>query len=35
MKVFLTCAAGFVGMHAAQLLLACGDEVLGLDNLNG
>ena len=34
MKVFLTGAAGFIGMHVAQLLLARGDEVVGIDNLN-
>ena len=30
----MTGAAGFVGMHVAQSLLARGDEVAGLDNLN-
>jgi UDP-glucuronate 4-epimerase len=34
MKILLTGAAGFIGMHAAQRLLARGDEVVGLDNLN-
>ena len=34
MKVLLTGAAGFIGMHAAKRLLARGDEVLGIDNLN-
>ncbi len=34
MKVLLTGAAGFIGMHVAQRLLARGDEVVGLDNLN-
>jgi len=34
MKILLTGAAGFIGMHVAQRLLARGDEVLGLDNLN-
>jgi len=34
MKVLLTGAAGFIGMHCAQRLLARGDEVVGVDNLN-
>ena len=34
MKVLVTGAAGFIGMHAAQALLARGDRVVGLDNLN-
>lgn len=34
MKVLLTGAAGFIGFHTAQILLARGDEVVGLDNLN-
>ncbi len=34
MKVLLTGAAGFIGMHVAQRLLARGDEVVGVDNLN-
>jgi len=33
-KVLITGAAGFIGMHVAQLLLARGDQVVGLDNLN-
>jgi UDP-glucuronate 4-epimerase len=34
MKVLLTGAAGFIGMHTAERLLARGDEVIGIDNLN-
>lgn len=34
MKVLVTGAAGFIGMHASQRLLARGDEVVGFDNLN-
>jgi UDP-glucuronate 4-epimerase len=34
MKVLLTGAAGFIGMHVAQRLLARGDEVVGVDSLN-
>ena len=34
MKVLVTGAAGFIGMHVCQLLLARGDTVLGIDNLN-
>lgn len=34
MKVLITGAAGFIGMHVAQILLARGDEVVGIDNLN-
>jgi len=34
MKILLTGAAGFIGMHTAKRLLARGDEVIGLDNLN-
>jgi UDP-glucuronate 4-epimerase len=34
MKVLLTGAAGFIGLFTAQRLLARGDEVVGLDNLN-
>ena len=34
MKVLVTGAAGFIGMHVARLLLERGDEVVGIDNLN-
>lgn len=34
MKVLLTGAAGFIGMTTALRLLARGDEVVGVDNLN-
>ncbi len=34
MKILLTGAAGFIGMHTAQRLLARGDTVVGVDNLN-
>ena len=32
--VIVTGAAGFVGFHVAQALLARGDQVIGIDNLN-
>ena len=31
---WLTGAAGFIGMHVAERLLAAGDDVLGVDDLN-
>ncbi len=34
MKVLITGCAGFIGMYVAERLLARGDEVLGIDNLN-
>lgn len=34
MKTLITGAAGFIGMHVAQILLSRGDEVVGVDNLN-
>ena len=34
MKILVTGIAGFIGMHVAQRLLARGDEVVGIDNLN-
>jgi UDP-glucuronate 4-epimerase len=33
-RILVTGAAGFIGMHVSQRLLAAGDEVVGLDNLN-
>ena len=33
-KVLITGAAGFIGFHLAKRLLAQGDEIVGLDNLN-
>ncbi|MFZ9088762.1 MAG: NAD-dependent epimerase [Planctomycetaceae bacterium] len=32
--ILVTGAAGFIGMHTARRLLARGDEVIGIDNLN-
>jgi len=34
MKILLTGAAGFIGMHTSLRLLARGDQVVGVDNLN-
>lgn len=34
MKVLVTGAAGFIGYHVAQRLIARGDEVVGLDSIN-
>jgi UDP-glucuronate 4-epimerase len=34
MKILLTGAAGFIGMHTALMLTGRGDEVVGVDNLN-
>ena len=34
MRILLTGAAGFIGSHVAERLLARGDQVLGLDSLN-
>ena len=34
MKVLITGCAGFIGMFVAERLLARGDEVIGIDNLN-
>jgi UDP-glucuronate 4-epimerase len=33
-KVLVTGAAGFIGMHVCERLLARGDEVVGIDNFN-
>jgi len=34
MKVLVTGAAGFIGFHVSKALLARGEEVIGIDNLN-
>ena len=34
MKILVTGAAGFIGMHVVQRLAARGDTVVGIDNLN-
>ena len=34
MKILVTGAAGFIGFHTAKALLARGDDVVGIDNLN-
>jgi len=34
MKILVTGAAGFIGMHVCEALLAGGHEVVGLDNFN-
>jgi UDP-glucuronate 4-epimerase len=34
MKVLVTGAAGFIGMHVSKILLERGDDVVGIDNLN-
>ncbi|OGB28544.1 MAG: protein CapI [Burkholderiales bacterium RIFCSPLOWO2_12_FULL_61_40] len=34
MKILVTGCAGFIGMHVSQRLLARGDDVLGIDNIN-
>jgi UDP-glucuronate 4-epimerase len=34
LKVLVTGCAGFIGMHVCQKLLARGDEIVGIDNLN-
>jgi hypothetical protein len=35
MKLFVADAAGFTGFPTSQLSPGCGDELVGLDNLNG
>ncbi len=32
--ILVTGAAGFIGYHLTQRLLAAGDRVVGIDNLN-
>ncbi|MCX7174910.1 MAG: NAD-dependent epimerase [Proteobacteria bacterium] len=34
MKILVTGCAGFIGMHVCERLLARGDEIIGVDNLN-
>ena len=34
MRILVTGSAGFIGFHLSKALLARGDEVMGLDNLN-
>ena len=34
MKILVTGVAGFIGMHVANRLVARGDTVFGIDNLN-
>lgn len=34
MKILITGTAGFIGFHLALRLLECGNEVVGLDNIN-
>ena len=34
MTILVTGAAGFIGFHVADTLLARGEQVLGIDNLN-
>lgn len=34
MKILVTGAAGFIGYHVCKALIARGDEVVGIDNLN-
>ncbi|MBK20160.1 MAG: protein CapI [Rhodospirillaceae bacterium] len=34
MAILVTGAAGFIGYHVCKTLLACGEEVVGIDNIN-
>lgn len=34
MKILVTGAAGFIGSYVCKRLLSCGNEVIGLDNIN-
>ncbi|RRN77094.1 NAD-dependent epimerase/dehydratase family protein, partial [Pseudoxanthomonas sp. SGD-10] len=34
MKVLVTGSAGFIGFHLVKQLIARGDEVVGIDNIN-
>jgi len=34
MKVIVTGAAGFIGFHVSNALMARGDTVVGIDNIN-
>jgi UDP-glucuronate 4-epimerase len=34
LKILVTGAAGFIGMHTAKRLLERGDEIVGIDNIN-
>ena len=34
MRILVTGAAGFIGYHLCERLLARGDEVTGIDDLN-
>jgi UDP-glucuronate 4-epimerase len=33
-KILVTGAAGFIGFHVCQKLLARGDRIIGIDNLS-
>ena len=34
MKILITGAAGFIGMHTVQKMASLGHQVIGLDNIN-